>query len=117
MTYVSGKIFKNDIVALEAEYLEAMLEKTIRSGIRLTRRKWFWVELVPQALENRAIPLIREMLANINPEMFGNVRKMDERMIWMVYWNLRSNPANNHMYFLELLVELNKNPPFADIFA
>ena len=117
MTYVSGKIFKDDTIALEAEYLEAMLEKTVRSGMRLTRRKWIWIELVPQALENRALPLIRKMLENINPEMFRNVRKMDARVIWMTYWCLRSNPENSHMYFFEFLVELNRNPPFADIFA
>lgn len=117
MMNASGNIFKNDVKALEAEYLEAMLEKTVRSGIRLTRRKWFWIELVPQALENRALPLIRKMLKIISPEMFESVRKMDERVIWMIYWSLRSNPAKNHIYFLELLIELDKNPPFASIFA
>jgi len=117
MPNVSGKIFRDDIVALEAEYLEAMIEKTVRSGKRLTRRKWLWIELVPQALENRAVPIIRQMLASVNPEMFWNVRKIDERVIWMIYWRFRTDPVNIHMYLLELLIELDKNPPFADIFA
>ena len=117
MTNMVGKMFKDDIEALEAEYCEAMLEKTIRSGMRLTRRKWLWIELVPQALENRAVPIIKNMLHVVNPELYKNVRKMDERVIWMVYWCLRSNPANKKMFFLELLAELDKNPPFASIFA
>jgi hypothetical protein len=94
-----------------------MLEKTIRSGIRLTRRKWIWIELVPQALENRTVPIIQEMLRIINPELYKNVRKMDERVIWTIYWCLRSNPVSKKMSFLELLAELDKNPPFASIFA
>lgn len=117
MTNAIEKMFKDDTEALEAEYFEAILEKTIQSGMRLTRRKWLWIELVPQALENRAVPIIRNMLQIINPELYKNVREMDERVIWMVYWCLRSNPVHKRMSFLELLAELDKNPPFADIFA
>ncbi|MBU6388334.1 hypothetical protein KGQ72_00410 [Patescibacteria group bacterium] len=110
-------MFKDKASALAAMNLEMELEKAVRSGIKLTRRKWTGIELVPQALENRAVPIIRKMLADINPEVLGNIPKMNAKVIWEVYWYLQIKPGGVRISFFKLLIELNKNPHFASMFA
>lgn len=117
MTNDVVRMFKDVTSELAVIDLEAELEKTARSAIRLTRRKWTGIDLVPQALENRVVPIIKKVLANINPEMLTNVRKMDVRVIWAIYWQTQTKPVTAQVSFLKLLERLDKDPPFASIFA
>jgi hypothetical protein len=117
MTNDVMRMFKNAGNELTVIDLEAELEKTVRSAIRLTRRKWSGIDLVPQALEKKVVPIIKKVLMNINPEMLTNVRKMDARVIWAIYWQTQTKPVTAQMSFLKLLEGLDRNPPFASIFA
>ncbi len=117
MTNDVAVMFKDAASELAVIDFEAELEKTARSAIRLTRRKWTGVEMVPQAAEKRVVPIIEKVLANINPGMLPNVRKMDARVIWTIYWQSQTKPVTAQMSFLKLLERLDRNPPFASIFA
>jgi len=117
MTNDVARMFKNVASELAVIDLEAELEKTARSAIRLTSGKWTGTDLVPQALEKRVVPIIKKILANLNPGMLVNVRKMDVWVIWAIYWQTQTKPVAAQMSFLKLLEGLDKNPPFSSIFA
>lgn len=111
------KMFKNDTKAYIAVEMDVALERVVRSGLRLAKKAWFEHDLLLEALGNKAAPLIREILNSINPEVSKNIQGMDERVIWLVYWDLRSNPMDaEKISIFELLRELN-NPPLAPAFA
>lgn len=110
-------MFKDEASSLVAIELETELKETVREEIRLAREKHGGVELVSQALENRAAAIIRKILMDINPEVLGNVQNIDERIILAVYRQMQSNSASAKMDFFKLLIELNKNPLFAIVFA
>lgn len=113
----SLRMFKSDASALAAIDLEMEIEKAVRLGIRIARRKFTGIKMDPRACERRAIPVIHKMLADINPEMLGNIRKIDERVIWAVYWHLQEKSLNMKISFFKLLIDLDKSQSFVARFA
>jgi hypothetical protein len=111
------RIFKDETSAFIAMQLEIVLERMVPLAVEITKKKYSTKSLLFQRLENRAVPIIWEILQTMDPEVSESVREIDGRVIWTIYWRLKSNPANKHMSFFCLLVELNKNLPFAMYFG
>ena len=117
MTDDSTGMFKSVPSALAVIDLEKELEKAVCVGVNLTRRTATGIKFAPRELENKTLPIIREILENVNPEMLGNVLKIDARVVWEVYWYLRSKPGGLRTCFFALLIDLNKNPSFTSLCA
>jgi len=97
--------------------LETLLERSVRSGLKLCRQVPVSPVLVPEIIGDQVTPIIWRMLQLIDPEAGANVRKLDERVVWFAYWYTQSCPQAVKMSFLKLLIELNKNPSIASIYA
>lgn len=106
-------MFKDMPSTRAAMDLERELKGIALKWVRFTREKHADVGMALQAFENRGRAIIRKMLKDINPEVLGNIRSIDEWVIWTLYCRLllRNNPAVETDFF-KLLITLNKNPRF-----
>lgn len=112
----AGKIFKDDYSALLAVQFEMVLEKMVNLR-RTIMQRHPKENLLFQTLENKAVPMIWGIQQALDPRVFESVREMNGHVLWTIYWRLKCNPANKNMLFIDLLTELNKNPPFAMAFG
>ena len=110
------RMFKNDTKAFIAAEMDEALESVVHAGLTLFGKRGIEKGLIPEALEKKAAPLIRGILRSINPEVSANIQKMDEKVIWRIYWDLRTNSVDTNVSIFELLGQLN-NPPYAVFFA
>jgi len=112
-------IFKNVSSAYMAIFLEAALENLVQIGLKFSkmecRRDW---EAMLGALEEKATPIIKGIMHTVKPEESENIQGMDERLVWKMYWDLRSNPSSEEEEnIFEILGYLNNNPPLDSVAA
>lgn len=113
---LAQRLYENDTKAFIAVEMDEALESLVHAGLTLFERRGIEKGLIPEALEKKAAPLIRGILQSINPKVSANIQRMDERVIWRIYWELRSNSVDTNVSIFELLGQLN-NPPYAAFFA
>ena len=107
-------MFKNVSSAYMAIFLEMALERLVQTGLKFSkmecyRRDW---EAMLGAFEEKAAPIIKGIMHTIKPEESENIQGIDERLVWRVYWDLRSNSfGEEEENIFEILGYLNNNPP------
>ena len=113
------KVFRNESSGYVAVHLEDALDRVVKTGIKLvgTFRRTGDKDLFLQALENKAVPVIRGILRTINPEMLENISGIEERTIWRIYWDIKNDPLNANISIFVLIAELNSNPPLTAVAA
>ncbi|HQT82824.1 MAG TPA: hypothetical protein PLW99_01600 [Candidatus Paceibacterota bacterium] len=110
------KVFRDEVSEFLVTQLSVMLEeRVVRLGLKLAGKSWVRQDQLPKILEKRGAFIIRGILDSLNPEAFKNIQGMDERTIWRVYWDLRSNSVNENISIFELLRGLN-TPPYDSVF-
>ena len=109
------KMFENDTKRFIALQMDIALETVVLRGLRFPEKARISRLLMPM-LERRGAQLIRGFLKSLNPELFGNVQRMDERIIWRIYWDLQRDSEGSEISIHELLKELN-TPPLAFVFT
>ena len=118
MAYIIvAKAFKDEQSGFTAVKFEFILEKMVSLTLEILKRKYSQKSLLFQYLENKAVSMIWEVQQTLDPALYESVREMNPRVLWTIYWRAKCNPMNKHMLFLDLLIELNKNPPFAMAFG
>lgn len=110
------RMFENDTKAFIAVQMQLALEGVVRDGFTLSQKRWIKPNVVQEVLCRKGAPLIREILNSMNSEATRRVRQMDERTIWSIYWDVRSNAPDVAPSIFLLLSELN-DPPYAASFA
>ena len=95
--------------ARTAATLEVLFERTVRIGLEHRRNGIISPAEAPEVLGDDAAPFIWRILELIDRDTYAHVRRIDERTIWLIYWNMQNNPAKRRMSLLELLIALNKN--------
>lgn len=109
-----AKVFRTQVNGYLAIHLEIALERLAKAGLELLGREAIRErskEVLLNALENKSVLVIRGILRTLNPEVTENIREIDERKIWRVFWDLRNSPVNDDISIFAILAELNNNPP------
>lgn len=111
-------VFGTETSMFLAVQLAAVLERLLEAGIEVEQ------ETPPsdrdalhEALERGAKPIIKGIIGRFRPGVIANVQGMDEGSIWKLFWNVRKERLEPKPSIFGLIVELNRDPPFATAFA
>ncbi|TSA43973.1 hypothetical protein D4R49_01210 [bacterium] len=115
--YEKSEVFKDNICATTVLSFEADLKKLVIARRHMVRRGEIPVDVLNRGFEKRAAEIIEELVQFINPGRSENIRKMNKRVIWEIYWRLQEGWAETRHSIFALLAELNSDPPFISDFA
>lgn len=110
-TNATKEVFGDSMNESMAIQLEIALERVVQVGLELSAARKYEASTLRQGLQIKGAPIIKGILRYIRPEMSKGVRQIDERIIWNIYWTMRSNPMEKRISIFSLLSGLNKNPP------
>jgi len=101
----TGKIFRSEVAEFLVVQMDAALERLVWLGLEHTKKGWLSKEQLQKILEGRGAIIIRGILNSLNPGAVMNARGLDEKMLWRVYWELRSNSIDMNIF--EFIGELD----------
>ena len=99
----------NEKAARRVATLSVLFEKAVKMGRGHCEKGIVSPEEAPEVLGDDAAPIIWKILEFIDRDAYGRVRRIDERTIWLIYWDMQNNPAKEKMSLFELLIALNQN--------
>ncbi|MDD2657623.1 MAG: hypothetical protein PHD04_03120 [Candidatus Pacebacteria bacterium] len=92
------KRFRSEVAEFLAVQMGVALERLVWLGLEHSKKKWLSRDQLRRILDGRGALIIRGILDSFDPSVAAHVRSLDERTLWRVYWDLRSNSVNMNIF-------------------
>lgn len=110
---IAQRVFRSSESGLMAIQLGQMLKKIVQKGLEIKGRRRFPSHGLNVEIEKKGAPMIRGIVKAMDPDNSENIGRIDERVIWRIFWQLQYDSTKTRMDIFALLSELENNPPFS----